>query len=534
MGLAADLKMYARFALGLRGFLRHTMTLEEARAIVQRRLEERESNFLRMVEKGIYGYPRSPYLPLLRLAGAEAGDIKNMARNKGLEDTLRALKEEGVYVTFEEYKGREHMVRSGKLLPVQPRDFDNPYLSHYFQAESGGTTGAGTRVDIDLDHLAAGSPYMMATYDAHGILNMPTAIWNGILPDSSGIVGALLRSSIGQVPQKWFSPIPPGDVKTSLKDRLATRYIVNMGRLFGVRLPRPEPVSVTQAIQVARWAADTLKVHGTCLIVAHVSKALRVSLEAREEGLDLTGAVFWLVGEPPTPAKVKQITKAGARFISSYPFTETGYIGTGCARPVDENDIHFFRDRLVLTQHPRQVPGTKTPVDAFYFTTLLPSAPKILLNVESDDYGTMERRSCGCPLEGWGFTEHLRHIRSFRKLTGEGVTLVGSEMVNILEEVLPARFGGSPLDYQLLEEEDENGFTRLSLLINPRIEIKDEREVIETVMEALKRSSVAADLARSIWDQAGTLRVKRAEPILTTRGKLMPLHLQRSPKEHRS
>ena len=97
------------------------------------------------------------------------------------------------------------------------------------------------------------------------------------------------------------------------------------------------------------------------------------------------------------------------------------------------------------------------------------------MNVESDDYGVIEEQSCGCPLECYGYTEHLREIRSFRKLTGEGVALVGSDMVRILEEVLPGRLGGSPLDYHLMEEEDADGFTRLSLVVSPRIEIADEQ-----------------------------------------------------------
>jgi hypothetical protein len=98
-----------------------------------------------------------------------------------------------------------------------------------------------------------------------------------------------------------------------------------------------------------------------------------------------------------------------------------------------------------------------------------------------------------------------------------------------LEEVLPARFGGSPLDYQLMEEEDEQGFTRLSLLISPRVGAVNEQSVIDTVLESLRRSSVSANLARAIWSQTQTLRVKRMDPIWTARGKLMPLHLlQRS------
>jgi len=529
MSILADIKMYTRFAWGLRGFLRKTITLEEAKAIVRQRMAEREANFLRLIEKGIFGYPRSPYLPLLKLAQVEMGDIQNMVRDKGLEDTLRALREVGVYVTFEEFKDREPIVRHGQVIPVQARDFDNPYLSHYYQAESGGTTGTGTRVPIDLDHLAAQASLIMLARHAHGFLEVPTAIWLDILPDPSGLNTVLRQAGFGQVPQKWFSSVVARGSRPSFKNRLATQYIIVAARLSGVPIPWPEPVSLDQAAVVAQWAAETLETHGACLIRTQVSKALRVCIAAREEGLDLRGATFMGGGEPPTPAKVREIARTGARYVPTYFFTEAGAVGLGCARPADVNDLHFLKDALALIQYPRQVPGSEIIVDAFHFTSLLPTAPKLMLNVESDDYGVIENRSCGCLLETYGYTEHLRHIRSFRKLTGEGVTLVGSEMVHILEEVLPARFGGSPLDYQFLEEEDEGGFTRLSLLVSPKIEIADETEVIEVVLEAMGRSSVAADLARAIWSQAGTLRVKRREPIWTARGKLMPLHMaQRS------
>lgn len=237
-------------------------------------------------------------------------------------------------------------------------------------------------------------------------------------------------------------------------------------------------------------------------------------------------------GEPPTKAKVQGIIRSGARWVPYYPFSEHGTVGIGCASPDDENDVHFFKDMLALIQFPRRVPGSEITVDAFNFTSLMPTAPKVLLNVESDDYGLIEKRSCGCPLEKLGFTEHLRHIRSFSKLTGEGGTLVGSEMVRVLEEVLPARFGGSPLDYQIIEEEDEHGFTRLSLVVHPKIHIQDDEVVINTVLDALKqntlecgRGSTAAERTRSIWKQVNTLRVKRMAPILTVHGKMMPLHI---------
>ena len=539
MSILSEMKTWGRFLLGLRAFLKNTISLEDAREIVRKRLESREANFLRLMERSIFGYSRSPYLRLLKLAGCEMGDIRNMVRDRGLEETLHALREAGVYVTFEEFKGREPIVRNGEVISVQPGDFDNPYLHEFFCAESGGSTGASTRILIDLNHLATQSPVLMLGRDAHGIVEAPTATWFDILPDPAGVNEILRPARFGNIPNKWFSPYTTRAFRPSFaaKCRLATQSMIIAGRLFGKPIPWPQSVAFDQAIVIAQWVVDTLRDRGNCLFCSHVSWALRVSIAAWEAGMDLTGATFMAAGEPPTNAKVQGIIRTGARWVPYYPFSEHGTVGIGCAQPADENDVHFFRDMLALIQFPRRVPGSEITVDAFNFTSLMPTAPKILLNVESDDYGLIEKRSCGCPLEACGFTEHLRHIRSFGKLTGEGGTLVGSEMVRILEEVLPARFGGSPLDYQLIEEEDEHGFTRLSLVVNPTIHTEDDEVVIKTILGALKqktyargRGSTAADRTRNIWKQARTLRVKRMAPILTSHGKLMPLHVAKRSK----
>jgi hypothetical protein len=180
---------------------------------------------------------------------------------------------------------------------------------------------------------------------------------------------------------------------------------------------------------------------------------------------------------------------------------------------------------------PYQIESVGVTVQAFNLTTLLDSSSKVMLNYQSDDYGSLEERKCGCRLEAYGYTTHLHHVRSYSKLVGEGVTLIGNEMLRILEQVLPERlerFGGSPLDYQLMEEEDDQGFTRLFLLISPRVAIQSEQDVVKTIYDALRESSPMADAARNVWEQAKTLRVKRMEPIWTARGKLLPLHLERA------
>jgi hypothetical protein len=533
MSFFAEGKMFVRFAWGLRDFLRQPLTLDKARKIIESRLLEREANFLRLLERGVYGYAKSPYLPLLQLADCEIGDIKNLMRDKGLEKTLHELREAGVYISFEEFKGRKPIVRGGKVIPLEPRSFDNPFLSGAYRTETGGTTGAGTRVETDLEHLAAQAAHLMLTREAHQVLDVPTALWRGILPDGSGINNLLRAAHFGRYPQKWFSPIVATNLQLSLKLKynLATYSTVVLGRLAGKPLPWPEMVAIDDAIIIARWAEETLQKHGACLILSPVSRALRVCIAAREAGIDLTGATFMIAGEPPTPAKVKGIESSGAKYFPTYGLAEAGRIGMGCANPASCNDLHLLQDAFAIIQKPRQVPGSEIEIEAFHVTSLLLTTPKLMLNVEIDDYGIIERRNCGCPLEELGFAVHLREIRSFRKLTGEGVTLVGSEMLHILEEVLPTRFGGSPLDYQLLEEEDEQGLTRLSLVISPEVAIASEDSVIEAVLAAMTKSSVGADSASAIWKQAKVLRVKREKPVWTARGKLMPLHLMNGSKK---
>jgi hypothetical protein len=203
--------------------------------------------------------------------------------------------------------------------------------------------------------------------------------------------------------------------------------------------------------------------------------------------------------------------------------SEVGAVGRGCPRASDPNDQHFQADHLALIQAPRGVGSIE--VQAFLLTTLLPTAKRILLNVEIDDYGIVEPSSCGCPFHAYGFDRTLRHVRSFSKLTAEGVTLVGSEMEHILESVLPARFGGTPLDYQLMEEEDGAGLTRVVVIVSPRLGRIDESGVIEAILDGLRQASLGTAVGGGLLGAAGALRVRRAEPIMTARGKVLPLHL---------
>lgn len=528
MSLRDDVKMYARFTRDMRKFLGQRLSLSQARAIVQQRMQEREQNFLRLVERAVYGHSTSPYLALLQHARYDLPDLRARVGEIGLTDTLRELREAGVYIDFEEFKGRAPIVRDGLELAVKASDFDNPYLSGYLTKESGGSTGSGTRTSQDLDHYAALAPHQMLARQAHGVLDVPFVIWRGILPDGSGMNNVLQSTYYGHPPALWFSQLAPFATK-HVKYTLASYSFVLLGRVNGAPIPLPRYVPLDRSIVVTRAIADLLAKYGKCLVSSVVSRAVRVCLAASENGIDLSGATFLIAGEPLTRAKARIIQAAGARCYTNYGM-EAGRIAHGCACPLDETDVHVARDAIEIFARPTAVPGFDVSVPVLNFTTLLPSTPKIMLNLQADDYAIVETRACGCELETLGWDMHLRQIKSYRKLTGEGVTLIGSDMIRILEEVLPARFGGTLLDYQLVEQEDAQGMTRLYLVISPRVVIADEQEVLAAMNQALRETSVAADLARSTWEKANVIQIKRMEPIWTGRGKFSPLVRQHSQK----
>jgi hypothetical protein len=512
---------YLAFCRTYREFLRDPITLAQAKCSVKLGLDNRRANFLGLVEENVFSNPTSPYLSLMQSAHCEMGDLEKMVSLEGLEQTLLTLRREGVYISFEEYKGRQPLVRNGQEICFRPGDLLNRNLTGVVSAETGGSTGTATKIGVHLHHIAAESAARLMAFEAHGLQNAPFAIWMGVFPDPSGPKNILRSVKHGLIPDRWFANVVPAtSFKRRLKAQIYNQTIVLLGHLSGVPVPAAESLPLDQALVVAEWMSETLKSHGQCVVRGQVSKGVRVALAAEKAGMDLTGGVFLLSGEPLTPGKAGVIARAGAIAIPKYSFSEHGTIGIGCADPVCEDEVHVFQDLIEVIQFPRQVPGHDLVVDAFHWTSLSPTAPNILLNVESDDYGIMEKRVCGCMLGSCGFHKHLREIRSFQKLTGEGVTLVGSDALRALEEVLPARFGGSPLDYQLAEEEDDDGLTRVSLIIDPSVTIASEHDVIDAFVKATGYTDL-----RETWNVVDTLRVKRQVPTLTRRGKLMPLHL---------
>ena len=159
-----------RFGRGLARFLAEPITPEHARRTILARLARREQTFLEMLEHAVFAYPRSPYRQLFRAAGCELGDVRALVARDGVENTLVRLRDAGVFVRFEEYKGAAPTVRGSQTFHFLESDFDNP-----LPAGVCGWTGepAGRRVGylIDLDYLADRAPLWCLWFQEHGLLD---------------------------------------------------------------------------------------------------------------------------------------------------------------------------------------------------------------------------------------------------------------------------------------------------------------------------------------------------------------------------
>ncbi len=532
------MRKYARFAWGLHKFFTGRIepyeALEAAQRLLRKRMACRQENFLNLVRTGIFGYSRSPYLSLLGPKRIGFDEIKRWTEQDGIEYALQQLLNEGVYFTVDEFKGKVQVERDGQRFMCRESDFDNPFLSAAYEVRSGATRSAGTRVRIDFDYLVQRSLYDAFLLNAHGCLTAPIANWFPVFPGAPGINSSLRFTHIGNPPLRWFSQVDKAQVRVNWEKRWGTAMIFAAARLYGIPLERPQYAGLNHAHEIARWASAMLQDHPRCAIYTFATSAVRVCIAAQEAGLSLKGACFLVTGETLTTHKRQEIESVGAYAVPVYGISEAGVIAAGCGQHRghgEADDCHLYKDTTAAISHRVQVPHFEHEVNTFLFTTLLYESPKLLLNVGMGDYGTLLTETHDCPYSNLGFDTHICGIRSYEKLTGEGVTFVDSDFVRIIERELPSRFGGRSTDYQLVEEEDEKGLSRYRLHIDPRLGAIDEQGVVDAFMGMLKSAEESpeswAQSGSLMWSQVRALRVRRESPIVTRSGKVLPFHIAR-------
>jgi hypothetical protein len=514
-------ELYAglRFMARVPAFLRRSFTDVEARALVRERLADRATAFLALARRSIYERRDSPYRALLQAAGCELGDLARLVHADGVEGALEALVRRGVYLTVAELKGRTPVRRGNTVLTIDPMLLATTASLARLTRRTSGSRGPPAPVPMDLDTVRDRAVYRYLAIAAQGGVGWRHALW--VAPGLSPIVNMLQFCAGGMWPARWFSQVDPASPSLSPDYRWSGRGLRTGAWLVGRRLPGPIHVSPDDPLPIVRWMRQVAESGGTPHVETFPSSAVRLCQAATAAGLDVAGARFTVVGEPLTPARMTLIGRTGAVAHPKYSTVECGPIAGACAAPATADDVHLHHDRHALVQ-----PGTAAPAlpsDALLVTTLRPEAPIVLLNVSLGDRAVLASRACGCPLERLGWTTHLHTVRSFEKLTAGGVSLPDADVVRILDEVLPRRFGGGPTSYQLVESTTE-GALSLTILVHPALGPVDETMVRDVFLAAVAGLSSTGRLIALRWRGEGLPRVERGLPMATATGKILHVH----------
>ena len=232
-------------------FLRRRIDPATAKAILRERLLNRERDFLALLQSAVYQHPPSPYRKLLSSAGCEYGDVVRLVTERGLEGALSSLHSAGVYLTVDEFKGRQPAVRGSGTFELDPRALRNPGTGFHVLSQTSGSRGSRTRIPIDLAHVADRVVDLCLNFEARGGLHWRFALWG--FPGGAGTINTLLFSGIGRPPARWFSRLDLDAAGVPARYRWNVRLLRLAALAGGVALPATEYVPLERPARVAEW-----------------------------------------------------------------------------------------------------------------------------------------------------------------------------------------------------------------------------------------------------------------------------------------
>jgi hypothetical protein len=454
------------------------------------------------------------YRQLCDLAGCTYADIEHDVQQRGLRTTLLRLIDAGVYLTHEEFSGRAELVRHGRHIRWSPKELDNPGGRGLNTQRSSGSRGRPMTTAVSNAYLLYREGHERIQMQMTTLGERARVILGAILPSIWTLRKQVVWSRLGVPADRWFTM---GDA--DWRYRWLTGALVAEMKSLGARVQWPEVLPSNDFTPVARALAQFRQQGRPALVRTMVSMATRVASVAREHGLDISGTLFAVAGESLTRSKRAAMEEAGATVITDYGATEFGVIGAACPSMRADDSVHLCDDVLVAVS--QAVAGRD--YESLFISNQLPFGPRILLNVGIDDCAVIEPVQCDCEYQRLGFTMRARQIASYGKLTSQGMTMLATDLVELIESSLPARFGGAPGDYQLAEV-DGQAQSEIRIRVSPRVRIADPAAIREFVLARVGKVH-GGSLAERVWRFSDAVTIVVEEPERTAAGKVLPLRL---------
>lgn len=506
----------AKFSRRLRSLLDDTITAAEAQALIAQGVARRDRRFLSKLDEAVYANPASPYRKLLEAAGCERGDIVRLVGTEGVEGTLGVLAEEGVFLSYQEFKCRRPTVRGSQTFHFSTADFNDPLVTDAVAATSSGTSGVPVSVPIDADHIAELAPSWSLFLEENGCLDDPLLFWT---PGHPGVAARYLACARAR--QKYVYWFISEDVG-SMASRAYAECVHRVARWAG-DFPPPQRASFSEPQRVLQAIVTLLNNGCRPAVNTAPSAAVKLSLVAQHAGRDLRGVTFLLGAEPVTAARRRTIEASGASAVALYGSSEAPWIGGQCRHRAHADDVHVLLDGYAVIPAPDGGAAQPKP-STLLLTSLRQTLPKVLLNVDIGDRAMITSDPCDCLYDRLGCRMRLHSIHSADKITELGVTFAVADVFHLLEEALPRQFGGVAGDYQLVEARNADGLARYVMRINPTLAAIDEEAVVAAFFAELARLEDHYRPMVSAWARDRLVRVERAPALAAGSGKVLPFH----------
>ena len=490
------------------------------RAIIEKYIHDRESNFLAIVKR-VLANPRHPYSQLFEIAGCTLTDLEAGVKRNGLEATLKALLREGVYLTLDEFRCNTEIVRGGRHIPATMKDWDTAAGRGAGEVYSSGSSGGKSlRTQFGLEYAKFGQAGGQLLIDEFGGAEGLGIIVLPILPTSMGIGSCMGAARMGYRVERWFAL---GSSGRNLHYKAITAALVSRLRLAGAKIPLPTYLEQGDFSPVAEFIARRKREGVRSNVMGMVSSITRIAAAAIDLGADISGTIALVTGESLTDAKREVIEATGIEVFPSYATSEFGGIGMPCRQMNTGNRVHVSVDKIALISRPIEDAWCDEPVESLHITNVLSFAPRTLINVEIGDTGVIEPATCDCKYSRLGYNLQVRDMAAISKIRGQGYTLRAPEIVTLLEEGLAQRFGGRPGDYQLAEVEGK-AQTDMVLRIHPRAGVESPEQVLQYFLAECRRT-YGGSMTVLQWTESNGVRVEVVEPVLASSGKFRAIRL---------
>ncbi len=471
----------------------------------------REESFLAAVEKEIWQASRPPYRALLEIAGWDPARIRGAVAEHGLETTLERMARDGVTLEADEVKGRKPVVRQGRTVAFRDADLASLH-GPAVPLVTSGTSGSRVVYPIDLAGFRLQASYLPVMLEALGADGLPLVLYYPAA-STAGNAHLIAFALAGRPPAAWFCHLQQSSGALS-QWRLWFRGLVAAARLRGVVLPSPQVADVESPRTLVDWLRR--RAPAGAVVATFPGSALRIQRWARSVGATLPPVTWILGGEPVSAVKRQRLEEDGHRVYPWYGAVDTGRIAIGCLAPASANDMHLLTDRYAAIMPYPAGDDAAGGERRLLLTSLIPEVHRRMLNADIGDLAAPLERRCGCAFERLGLVRHLHAVHSKQKLTVEGATLSAETVQSLASDLLPAACGGSPTDYQILEEEDGAGVTRLVVLVHPAL-TADEQAVLHTVDRVLAVAGGGGTAER--LRRSGVVTVRRETPRMSAAGK---------------